>query len=216
MKALNLAPALHEYLMQVSPEEDPHLKELRIKTDTLKYARLRSPTEQVYFMMFLLRFLKPKKILEVGTFTGYSTLAIALACGVDADIITCDINNVFPEVGHDIWKKANVSNRISLRLGHAVNTLEDLVKEDSKFDFVFIDADKENYIKYFDMAFSMLTEKGIIMVDNVLWKGEVADGQTSDMRAQAIREFNNYLAEKPEINYCLLPIGDGVSLVSKN
>lgn len=216
MKALNLSPALYEYLIQVSPVEDPYLKELRLKTDKLKYARLRSPTEQIYFMMFMLRFLKPKRILEVGTFTGYSTLAIALACGTGSEIITCDINNIFPEVGREIWEKANVLDRISLRLGHAINTLESLVNENSRFDFVFIDADKENYIQYFDKALSMLTENGMIMVDNVLWRGEITDLQTSDMRAQAIREFNRHLAEKNGVNYCLLPIGDGITLISKN
>lgn len=215
MKSLNLTPELLQYLMEMSQPENLYLKELRLKTDSLKYARLRSPTEQIYFMMFLLRLLKPKNVLEIGTFTGYSTLSIALATTDDTQIITCDINNVFPQTGQDIWKKAQVAHRIKLCLGPALNTIQNLKQNNNTFDFVFIDADKENYWEYFTSTLSMLTPEGIIMIDNVLWKGEVLDSNSTDMRANAIRNFNERLLKESGIHYCILPIGDGITLITK-
>jgi predicted O-methyltransferase YrrM len=215
MKSLNLTPELYQYLLELSPKENFHLKELRIKTDKLKYARLRSPTEQINFMMFLLQNLKPKNILEIGTFTGYSTLAMALATPEDTQIITCDINNVFPSTGQEIWKNAGVANRIKLQLGPAIETLTQLQQQSQTFDFVFIDADKENYWQYFEKSLNMLTVNGLIIIDNVLWRGQVIDGNNSDLRTNAIRDFNQRLSLQPHINYCLLPLGDGISLVSK-
>lgn len=215
MKAPGLTQELYQYILQANPVENVWMEELRLKTDRLKYARLRSPTEQIHFMMFLLKLIKPETILEVGTFTGYSTLAMALATPDETSIITCDLNHIFPETGQDVWERANVKQRIKLLLGPAINSLSGLQQDNCRFDFIFIDADKENYIQYFEQALSMLTPKGVIMIDNVLWKGEVINEQTSDPRARAMQEFNQYIKNKVGIDYCLIPIGDGVTLVSK-
>lgn len=215
MKSINLTPELYEYLLQINPPENPHLRDLRIKTDRLKYARLRSPTEQVQFIMFLLQFLRPKRVLEVGTFTGYSTLAMALSTPADTMITTCDINNIFPETGQEIWKNAGVNDRIQLMLGPAMETLTQLKMQDYDFDFIFIDADKENYWEYFSLSLELLSQNGLIMIDNVLWRGQVVDSNHNDMRTIAIRDFNQRLAHHPDIHYCFIPVGDGISLVSK-
>jgi predicted O-methyltransferase YrrM len=216
MKMINFTPELYQYLLDLNPVENPYLKELRIKTDNLKYARLRSPTEQIHFISFLLRFIKPKAILEIGTFTGYSTLAFALATADDTKIITCDLNNVFPETGQEIWKKANVSHRIQLRLNPALVTLEKLQSENNSFDFIFIDADKENNWNYFEKTLALLNSGGIIAIDNVLWRGQVVEDDKVDSRTTATRDFNKRLSVQPGINYCVLPIGDGITLVSKS
>jgi predicted O-methyltransferase YrrM len=205
---------LYNYILKISPEENFYLKELRLKTDALKYSRLRSPTEQVNFMMFLLQLIKPINILEIGTFTGYATLAMALATSSNTKIITCDITNIFPEIGQEVWKQAGVSSRIQLMLGPAKDTLEKLHQQKQTFDFIFIDADKENYWHYFENSLNMLTDNGIIMIDNVLWRGQVADENIVDPTTTAIRNFNQQLSQQFNINYCVLPIGDGVTLVS--
>ncbi len=215
MKALPLSAELYQYILDMNPEENSFLAELRLKTDQLKYARLRSPTEQMHFISFLLHWLKPKKILELGTFTGYSTLAMALATSSVTTIITCDINNIFPDVGKDSWKAAGVDQRIQLRLGPALNTLAELKKEQHVFDFIYIDADKENSTLYFEQALTMLSQQGMIIVDNVLWKGKVVDPDSNESSTEAIRQFNQYLKKHTDVNYCLLPIGDGLSMVTK-
>lgn len=215
MKSLTMTTELYQYILNANPIEQSSLGELRQKTDQLKYARLRSPTEQIHFITFLLKLLQPSHILEIGTFTGYATLAMALATPETTKIITCDINNVFPQTGQSTWKKANVAKRIDLRLGPALETLKQLKQKSASFDFVFIDADKENYWHYFKIVLSLLSNKGIILVDNVLWHGQVADKTFNDTRTRAIRDFNTRLTQQNDIYHCLLPIGDGLTLIAK-
>lgn len=216
MKSLHMTPELYEYVLNSNPNENSFLKELRKKTDALKYSYLRSPSEQISFLTFMLNLLKPKKILEIGTFTGYSTLAMALATPEDTEIITCDINNVFPSIGLDTWAASGVLDRIELRLGLAMDTLATIQSESKQFDFIYIDADKENVWNYFEKSFSMLTEQGVIIVDNVLWRGRVIDEAYSDSKTNAIRDFNLRLSNEPGVCYCLLPIGDGLTLISRD
>ena len=216
MKTLQLTPDLYQYLLQINPFENLYLQKLREKTDELKYARLRSPTEQVHFITFLLQCFKPKKLLEIGTFTGYTTLAMALATAETSEIVTCDINAIFPDIGRDIWVSAGVAEKILLRLGLALQTLQQLREEGRVFDFIYIDADKENYVAYFELSLEMLTGQGVILVDNVLWKGQVTDDTNHLSSTLGIRHFNQYLFQRRDINYCVLPIGDGLTLVRKN
>jgi predicted O-methyltransferase YrrM len=215
IKSLSLTKDLYEYILKMNPKENPYLEALRIETDKLKYSRLRSPTEQIHFITFLLSLLKPKNILEIGTFTGYSTLAMGLATPPTTKIITCDINNVFPEIGKTYWENAGMEKRIQLLLGPAKKTIANLQTESKTFDFIFIDADKENYWDYFQSSLNMLNHNGVIMIDNVLWHGQIIDHETDDIRAIAIRDFNQRLSQQTNINFCLLPIGDGITLVTK-
>src|SRR3990167_6808722 len=170
-KQLNFTPALYQYIFSHNPEENIHLKNLRLRTDQLKYARLRSPTEQVQLITFLLKLLKPKNILELGTFTVYATLAMALATDDSTKIITCDINNVFPSIGIPFWEQSTVGNKIQLILGPALETVSKLEKQNALFDFIYIDADKENYLNYFEQSLTILNKSGLIVIDNVLWHG---------------------------------------------
>ncbi|MEL0638665.1 O-methyltransferase [Marinomonas sp. TI.3.20] len=215
-KNLMINDDLYNYILDHNPKENEFLLKLKNKTDELKYARLRSPTEQIHFLSFLLKFLNPKAILELGTFTGYSTLAFALSTKSNCNIITCDINNIFPSIGVDIWKEANVSDRITLELGPAKNTLIKLLENKALFDFIYIDADKENNWSYLEMALFLLNEDGMIIIDNVLWHGDVVKEEINTDRVNALREFNKKVMQLSNINYCLLPIADGLTIISKN
>jgi caffeoyl-CoA O-methyltransferase len=210
------APFLPEnisrYIAQHSVREPRVLRELRAATAKLPMAGMQIGADQGQFMAILVRMLGAKRCLEIGTFTGYSALAVALALPKDGRIVCCDVSEEWTAIGRRFWKKAGVEKKIDLRIAPALETLKKLK---GPFDFAFIDADKENYLAYYERCLKLLRRGGVIAVDNVLWSGEVANDGARDATTVALREFNDALHEDRRVDIALLSIGDGVTLALK-
>jgi caffeoyl-CoA O-methyltransferase len=173
--------------------------------------------EQGQLMAFLVTLTGARRALEVGVFTGYSSLAVALAMPPEGRLVACDVSESWTAVARRYWEEAGVAEKISLRLGPATDTLEALLKDGQagSFDFAFIDADKENYGRYYDLALELVRPGGLIAIDNVLWGGAVADPAEQDADTQAIRALNARLHHDARIDLTMLPIGDGLTLARK-
>ncbi|SVB86287.1 uncharacterized protein METZ01_LOCUS239141 [marine metagenome] len=170
---------------------------------------------QAYFLQLFIKSNGIKNILEIGTFTGYSALSMALAITSDG-IVTClDRNKETSEKAKFFFKKANLENKIKVILGPALDTLKRLKKEKKIFDLVFIDADKENYKEYYDLSMNLIKKKGFILADNVLWHGDVADPVKNDRFTNIIREFNSLIKNDNRVEKTILPLGDGVTICRK-
>lgn len=215
MKQLQMNQALYEYLLDISLREHPVLNALRLETAKLPLAPMQVAPEQAQFMQFLLQLLQAKKVLELGTFTGYSTLAMALALPEDGEVITCDINREWTDTAEDFWKKAGVDNKIQLRIAPALSSLKNLLDEGyrQQFDFIFIDADKTNYFNYYELALELISPKGIIAVDNVFWDGQVIDKEDNNAQTREIRRLNEHIKQDERVDVSLLAIADGLFLV---
>jgi len=173
--------------------------------------------EQGQLMALLVRLLGAKKTLEVGVFTGYSSLVVALALPPDGKLIACDVSEEYTTIARRFWQEAKVADKIDLQLGPAVETLDRLLEqgEAGTFDFAFIDADKSNYDAYYERALHLLRAGGVIAIDNVLWSGDVADPSVQDARTNAIRQLNQKIHQDDRVLISLLPIGDGLTLAMK-
>jgi caffeoyl-CoA O-methyltransferase len=173
--------------------------------------------EQGQFMGLLSRMLNARKALEIGVFTGYSSIAVALALPDDGKLIACDVSETYTAVARRYWREAGVEHKIDLRLAPALDTLDRLIAkgESGTFDFAFIDADKKNYENYYERCLTLLRKGGVIAVDNVLWDGKVADFAVQDTDTKAIRAFNQKLHGDSRIALSMLPIGDGLTLACK-
>ncbi len=209
--------ALYEYMLSVSLREPDVLNRLRQETAKMPQHKMQISPEQGQFMALLVELTGASKCLEVGTFTGYSALSVALALPEDGQIIACDISEEFTSLAKPYWLEAGIAGKIDLRLGPALETLDALIAdgESGAFDFAFIDADKVNYLGYFQRALDLIRTGGLILVDNVLWSGAVADPARNDDDTEAIRAFNKALANDPRISLSLVPIGDGLTLARK-
>ncbi len=218
IKTLNLTPQLYEYLLLVSVKEAPILKEIRKQSTTHPLGKMQIAPEQGQFLQLLVKLVGAKTILEIGVFLGYSSSAIALALPEDGKLIACENNAEFAQIALQNWQKAQLEAKINLRLGSALDTLEVLQEEGykEKFDVIFIDADKSNYYNYYEKSLDLLRKGGLMIIDNVLWHGRVADPEINDNRTKKMREFNRKLFEDERIELSLLPIGDGLTLVRKN
>jgi len=208
---------LYPYLLSVSLREHPALTALREETQHLPGAMMQISPEQGQFMAFLIELMNAKKILELGTFTGYSALVMALSMDEEGRLITCDIDPKSTDVAKRYWQKAKVDEQIELRLAPCLDTLDALIKnnEESTFDFIFIDADKNNYLNYYEYAIKLLRSGGVVAIDNVLWSGRVADKDDHDKATEAIRKLNQRVWEDDRVTISVLPIADGLSLVRK-
>lgn len=215
MKHLNLTPDLYQYMLDVSLHEHPALKALRSQTAKMPLAMMQVAPEQAQFMQFLIRVINAKQILELGTFTGYSALAMALALPDDGHLITCDINSEWTSYAHPFWKEAQQDHKIELRLAPALETLHQLINDgmSHQFDFIFIDADKTNYLKYYELALQLVTPKGLISIDNIFWEGTVIDPADHGAQVREIRKLNEFIKNDPRVFASLLPIADGLFLV---
>ena len=213
-RTIVLNDALYEYLLSVSLREPDVLCRLREETAKMPQHNMQISPEQGQFMALLVELTGARKCLEVGTFTGYSTLSVALALPEDGQIVACDISEEFTSRAKPYWQKAGVAGKIDLRLGPALETLDALIAdgESGAFDFAFIDADKVNYQGYFQRALDLIRRGGLILVDNVLWSGAVVDPARDDEDTEAIRAFNQACAGDPRISLSLVPIGDGLTL----
>ena len=177
MKHLTLTPDLYDYMLDKSLREHPSLQALRNETSTMELANMQVAPEQAQFMQFLLRLIRAKNVLELGTFTGYSALAMALALPEDGQLITCDVSKEWTSKAHPFWKEAKQDHKIDLRIGPGVETMYTLINDGwtQKFDFIFIDADKTSYLKYYELALMLINPNGLIAIDNIFWDGNVVN-----------------------------------------
>jgi caffeoyl-CoA O-methyltransferase len=216
-RTISLNDELYDYLLKVSLREPDLLRRLREETAALPQRSMQIAPEQGQFMAMLVRLMSAKRILEIGTFTGYSALCMALALPPHGRIVACDMSREWTAVAWRYWAEAMVEDRITLRLGPAMATLEALLAagEGGRFDIAFIDADKENYSGYFEHALALVRAGGLIMVDNVLWGGSVINSAKQDPDTVAIRDFNTKIRNDQRVHLSLVPIGDGLTLAMK-
>lgn len=217
-KSINLTDSLYQYLLDSSLREPELLKALREETAKLPSANMQIAPEQGQFMALLVQLIGAKKTIEVGVYTGYSALAVAMALPDEGQILACDISEEYTAVARRYWQHAGVIQKIDLRLAPAAETLKSVINEgrSSTFDFAFIDADKENYAEYFELCLQLLRSGGLIAVDNVLWNGAVIDEQKQDVDTCAIRAFNQQLLSDDRVGISMVPIADGLTLARKN
>lgn len=215
MKHLQLSPELYDYMLDKSLREHPVLSDLRKDTSTMELANMQVAPEQAQFMQFLIRIIHAKKVLEIGTFTGYSALAMSLALPENGQLITCDISEEWTKKAHPFWRAAKQDQKIKLRLGPAVETLYALLNEgwDHQFDFIFIDADKTNYLNYYELALKLIKPRGIIAIDNVFWDGNVINPDDTSGQTREIKKLNELLKNDQRVHISLLPIADGLFLL---
>jgi predicted O-methyltransferase YrrM len=211
-----LPKKISRYVAEHAVREPEILRELRAATASLPNAGMQIGADQGQFMALLVQAIGARSCLEIGTFTGYSALAVALALPEDGRIVCCDISEEWTAIGKPFWKKAGVAKKIDLRIGPALRTLDELLKEEKEaFDFAFIDADKTNYENYYEACLKLVRRGGIIAVDNTLWSGWVADRGHDDADTVALRKFNDKLHRDQRVEIALLPLGDGVTLALK-
>jgi predicted O-methyltransferase YrrM len=191
--------------------------QLREETARHPRANMQVAPEQGQFLAFLVKLIGARKTLEVGVFTGYSSLSVALALPDDGKIVACDISEEFTSVARKYWQQAGVANKIDLQLAPGIESLEKLLSQGQaeSFDFAFIDADKENYSHYYELVLQLVRPGGLIAIDNVLWSGRVAQREVQDSATLAIRDFNKKLSQDNRVDLSLLPVADGLTLARK-
>lgn len=212
-----MSNALHDYLLQSSLREDEVLRALRQETASLTMSRMQISPEQGQWMTLMTQLIGAKRILEVGTFTGYSTLCMARGLPDDGEIVACDVSEEWTNMARKYWEKAQVDGKINLTLAPALETLDALISKGQAgtFDLAFIDADKGNYKHYYERALTLLRPNGLILVDNVLWGGHVINPETNDEDTVAIRELNAHIKQDERVSVSIMPIGDGVTMARK-
>jgi len=213
--SIGLSQELHAYLVKVGVREPDVLRRLRERTAALPEHGMQIAPEQGAFMSLLVKVMGARTCLEVGTFTGYSSTAVALALPADGRLVCCDVSREWTDIARETWTEAGVADRVELRLGPALETLDQLLAEGDagRFDFAFIDADKPNYDGYVERALRLVRAGGLIAIDNVLWSGRVADSSVVDESTAAIRALNEKLAADERVEVAMVPIGDGLTLL---
>jgi len=216
-RSTGLNEPLYDYLLQSSLREHAVLTQLRLATASQSMSQMRSAPEQGQFMALLVRLMGARRVIEVGTYTGYATLWMALALHESGEIVSCDISEQWTQLAKKHWQQAGVSDRITLKLAPAEGTLKQLLDEgeDGQFDLAFIDADKENYDCYFELCLKLVRPGGLILVDNVLWGGSVVDANNNEPATRAIRSFNKKCRDDDRVEISMLPVADGLTLLLK-
>jgi predicted O-methyltransferase YrrM len=216
-KTIGLDDALYDYVLATTLDDDDILARLRDETATLEWARMQIAPEQGQFMAMLARMIGARHAIEVGVFTGYSSLSLARALPEDGGLIACDVNEGWTAIARRYWEEAGVSERIELRLAPATETLNALIGEgrSGTFDFAFIDADKANYDAYYEACLDLLRPGGLVVVDNVLWGGAVIDESDTSEDTAAIRALNAKMGRDRRVDMVMLPVGDGLSVARK-
>ena len=214
---INVSDTLNRYILEHSVREDPVLAELREATAAMPHAGMQISPEQGQLMQLLVKMTGARRTIEVGTFTGYSALAVALALPADGRVVACDVSEEWTSVGKRFWQKAGVAGKIDLRLGPGVGTLDAMLAagEAGRYDFAFIDADKGSYVDYYERCMKLVRGGGLIAVDNTLWNGWVADASNTEDDTRAIRAFNDKAHADERVDISLVPIGDGMTLARK-
>jgi len=216
-RTLSIDDRVYDYLLSVSLREPDLQKQLREETAAIEFSEMQIAPEQGQFMALLVKLIGARRALELGTFTGYSSISIAAALPEDGELVCCDDSEEWTAVARKYWRQAELENRINFKLGDASATLQALIDEgqDGTFDFIFIDADKQNYPRYYELSLKLLRAGGLMAVDNTLWSGEVADPGNEEPGTRAIRRFNEMLKQDERVEISLVPIGDGLTLVHK-
>jgi predicted O-methyltransferase YrrM len=216
-QTLNLTPPVYDYLLHHSLRESPILHQLRIETAKLSGAVMQISPEQGQFMALLIELLQAKKTLDIGTFTGYSALVVALALPKDGEVIACDVDAKVTDIAKRFWTQAGMAGKIKLHLAPAQETLDQLLaaNQQNTFDFAFIDADKNGYPTYYEKSLALVRQGGLIAIDNVLWGGRVADGKDQDKSTQSIRALNEKILKDERVTISMVPTGDGLTLARK-
>jgi predicted O-methyltransferase YrrM len=216
-RRLQITDDVHRYLIEHSVREPEVLARLRAVTAPLPLAQMQIGPEQGQLMALLARLVGARRCIEIGVFTGYSSLAVALALPEDGRIVACDVSEEWTSIARRFWREAGVDSKIDLKLQPATKTLEELLAagEAGRFDFAFIDADKAAYATYYELLLKLLRPGGLIAADNTLWSGEVANPGTRDANALALQAFNDKLHRDERIDLSLLPVGDGLTLARK-
>ena len=216
IKSLKIDEKLEKYISDHSYDLHPVQKEILKHNDNLgDIKKMQISVTQAYFFQFFIKTNNIKNILEIGTFTGYSALSMGLALPKDGNIICLDINKETSEIAKNFFKKANLDKKMKIILGPAINTLKKLKDDKKMFDMIFIDADKENYKNYYDLSLELVKKNGFILIDNVLWHGDVADLNKNDRLTNIIREFNSFIKKDDRVEKTILPLGDGVTICRK-
>ena len=208
---------LLEYLRQNSVREPDLLQELREETQKFSNSGMQISPEQGQLMAMLVKLVNARKIVEIGTFTGYSSTVMALAMPEDSQLIAFDISEEYTRTARIFWRKAGLDQRVKLVLGNAKESLKDFLQagERESVDLAFIDADKSSYAEYYECCLKLIRPGGLILVDNVLWSGQVADASNHDKDTEALRIFNAALSSDQRVDLCMVPIGDGLTIARK-
>ncbi len=218
-KTIEVTDRLYDYMLTTWLRDDPLMARLRAETAEVMgdKAGMQIAPDQGQFMAFLVEAIGARRILEVGTFTGYSALSMARALPADGELVCCDVSEEYTAIAQRYWQEAGVAGRITLKLAPAMDTLDQLIAEGAggSFDMAFIDADKPNYPGYVERSFELVRTGGVILIDNTLWNGAVADPERSDEITSALRSLNARLREDERFSLALAPIGDGVTLLRK-
>lgn len=214
LRSIGLDEKLYEYLLDVSLREPEVLRRLREETAERDNASMQIAPEQGQFMALLVRLIGAERTLEIGTFTGYSALAVALALPPHGRVTACELSEEYAAVARRWWAQAGVAERIDLRVGPADETLDRMLEDGlgRRYDFAFIDADKQGYVGYWERCLRLVRQGGLIMVDNVLWDGRVVDPGNTEESTRAIRAFNERVRGDDRVDLSLVPIGDGLTL----
>lgn len=216
-RVLPLSDALLAYVARSSVREHPVQAELRAATASMPHAQMQIGPDQGALMALLVKLLGARRTLEIGVFTGYSALAVALALPADGKVVACDVSEEWTSVGRRHWEKAGVAAKIDLRLGRALATLDALIAGGAAgtFDFAFIDADKQAYAAYYERSLVLLRRGGLVAIDNTLWSGAVIDPKDTSADTAALRAFNEALAGDSRVDLAMLTVGDGLTLAMK-
>ncbi len=214
---LGLSEALYDYILSVSLREPDVLRRLREETARMPLAIMQIAPEQGQFMALIVELMGAKRTLEVGVFTGYSSLAVALALPDDGHITACDVSEEWTAIARRYWAEAGVADKVDLRLAPAIETLDALLVDGQagSYDFAFIDAEKTEYADYYERVLQLLRQGGLVAIDNVLWNGAVADPADDKEDTNAIRAFNEKLRDDDRVSLSLLPLADGLTLARK-
>ena len=215
-KSLKIDEKLEKYISDHSYDLHPVQKEIQSYNNSLGDSKkMQISVTQSYFFQLFIKTNNIKNILEIGTFTGYSALSMGLAIPKDGNITCLDINKYTSEIAKNFFKKANLDQKIKIILGPAMSTLKNLKDDKKIFDMIFIDADKENYKNYYNLSLELIKNNGFILIDNVLWKGDVIDSNKNDRLTNIIREFNSFIKKDDRIEKTILPLGDGLTICRK-
>jgi predicted O-methyltransferase YrrM len=216
-RTIHLDDALYNYFQRVGVREPDILSRLRAETMAMPHGGMQICPEQGQLMGFLVRLMGARKALELGTFTGYSALSVVLAMPAEGRLVACDRSTEWTDIARRYWREAGVDDRIDLRIGKALDTLDALIAGDETgtFDFVFIDADKKNYNGYYERALVLLRANGLIAIDNTLWSGRLIDPNDHEPATEALRALNEKINADNRVDMSMLPIGDGLTLARK-
>ena len=214
-KSFFLTKPVHDYLVAHAPPLDDVQRDLIAETEALGgISMMQIAPEQGAFMTLLTRLISARRAIEVGTFTGYSAISIARGLSEDGTLLCCDVNEEWTAIARKYWERAGVDDKIELRIAPAIETLRSLPAGE-QFDLAFIDADKPNYPHYYEEVLARLRRNGVILVDNTLWGGAVADSKATDDNTVAIRAFNDAVAADDRVESTILTVGDGLTLIRK-